>query len=196
MTDDRINLVRPDEATGKARAVFDDILAERGPSGLTPTWGFFALQPDLLEHWWGLVKRIESHGTKLGPKLLHAVALVCAAEVGCPRCINNHQTQLIERYGMTPEDIADALSFEIAESVSDDDRAVLRFAKKVAFGESVGPDDLAALREIGFDDADVSELISVALIETALARRSLAVTGLDDAEDWPRENLPSANYVS
>ena len=96
---------------------------------------------------------------------------------------------------MTPESVADSLAFEESESMSTARRVTLRFAKKVAFGEQMQAEDYGALRAEGFQDADIVELISVALVETALARRSLAISGFDDADDWPEEHLPSANYL-
>ena len=90
----KVSLVKPDEATGEIAEIFDDIRRVKGANFLTPNWGFFALDADLLRHWWGLAKRLQMSEGALPKTLLNGISLVCSAEVNCVRCINNHQTHL------------------------------------------------------------------------------------------------------
>ncbi len=113
----KVCLVKPDDATAEAAEIFEDIRRVKGPKFLTPTWGFFALDVDLLRHWWGLTKRLQMSEGDLPKPLLNSISLICAAEVDCPRCINNHQTHLIEHFGMTEADVVEILNFETSSKV-------------------------------------------------------------------------------
>jgi alkylhydroperoxidase family enzyme len=126
--------------------------------------------------------------------LLNAISLVCAAEVDCPRCINNHQTHLIEHFGMNADDVAELLDFENSDKIDAKTAAVLRFARKMAFNEGVEPADFQALRDNGVSDRGVAEIVSMAMLESGMARHAVGVAPYEDGDSWPRTNLPSAFY--
>lgn len=46
---DKVKLVQPDFADDEVAAIFDDIRKTKGANFLTPTWGFFALDIELLK---------------------------------------------------------------------------------------------------------------------------------------------------
>ena len=101
--------------------------------------------------------------------LLNAISLVCAAEVDCPRCINNHQTHLIEHFEMTVDDVMECIDFENSKSLDLMWKDVLRFARKVAFNEGTTEEDFQALRDHGIDDVGIDDVspdlyISVTLV--------------------------------
>src|SRR5690606_9632115 len=114
--------------------------------------------------------------------------LVCAAEVNCVRCINNHQTHLIEHYGMTEADVVEILNFENSTKVDAKTKAVLRFARKVAFAEGTTDEDFAALREHGISDIGIAEIVSMAMLESGMARHAVGVAQFEDCDAWPQEN--------
>src|SRR6185437_7753950 len=192
---DKVRLVKPNEAKGEIAEIFEDIRRVKGPNYLTPTWGFFALDVDLLRHWWGLTKRLQMAKGDLPKPLLNSISLVCAAEVDCPRCINNHQTHLIEHFGMTEADVVEILNFETSTKVDAKTKAVLRFARKVAFAEGTTEEDFAELRRHGIDDVGVAEIVSMAMLESGMARHAVGVAPFEDGDQWPRENLPSKTYA-
>jgi len=191
---DKVKLVKPDEASAEVAEIFEDIRKTKGPKFLTPTWGFFALDIDLLRHWWGLTKRLQMVRGDLPEPTLNAISLVCAAEVDCPRCINNHQTHLIEHFGMSPDDVAEILDFENSDKVDEKTKAILRFARKVAFNEGTTDADFAALRAHGVTDRGVAEIVSMSMLESGMARHAVGVAPFEDGDSWPRNNLPSAFY--
>ncbi len=191
---DKVKLVKPDEATAEIAAIFEDIRKTKGPKFLTPTWGFFALDVDLLRHWWGLTKRLQMVRGDLPETTLNAISLVCAAEVDCPRCINNHQTHLIDHFGMSPDDVAEILDFENSDKVPENVKVVLRFARKVAFNEGTADADFQALRDNGVTDRGVAEIVSMAMLESGMARHAVGVAPFEDGDSWPRQNLPSSFY--
>jgi alkylhydroperoxidase family enzyme len=192
---DKVRLVKPNEADEDVARIFEDIRQTKGSNFLTPTWGFFALDKELLTHWWGLTKRLQMAKGDLPKPLLNAISLVCAAEVDCPRCINNHQTHLIEHFDLTVDDVNDILDFENTERVDGRTKAVLRFARKVAFNEGTTPADFDLLREHGISDVGVAEIVSMAMLESGMARHAVGVAPFEDGDAWPRENLPSKTYA-
>jgi alkylhydroperoxidase family enzyme len=190
----KVTLVKPDQAKGEIAEIFEDIRRTKGDRYLTPTWGFFALDVDLLRHWWGLTKRLQMQKGDLPQTLLNAISLVCASEVDCPRCINNHQTHLIEHFGMSEDDVAELLDFENSDKVDAKTKSVLRFARKMAFNEGTEPADFQALRDHGVTDRGVAEIVSMAMMESGMARHAVGVAPFEDGDAWPRTNLPSQFY--
>ena len=191
----KVKLVKPAEAQGERAQIFEDIRKTKGANFLTPTWGFFALDIDLLRHWWGLTKRLQMTEGAIPKPLLNSISLVCAAEVNCPRCINNHQTHLIEHFGMTEDDVLEVLDFENSVKLDEKTKAVLRFARKTAFNEPMGDADFDALRKHGITDVGVAEIVSMAMLESGMARHAVGVAQFEDGDQWPRENLPSKVYA-
>jgi alkylhydroperoxidase family enzyme len=191
----KVRLRKPEDATGEIAEIFEDIRRTKGPNFLTPTWGFFGLDVDLLRHWWGLTKRLQMSPGSLPKPLLNSISLVCAAEVDCPRCINNHQTHLIEHFGLTEADVVEILNFETSSKVDAKTKAVLRFARKVAFAEGTTDEDFQELRRHGVDDLGVAEIVSMAMLESGMARHAVGVAPFENGDEWPRENLPSATYA-
>jgi alkylhydroperoxidase family enzyme len=190
----RIHLVKPHEATGEVAEIFEDIKRTKGDRYLTPTWGFFAHDVELLRHWWALQKRLQKTAGDIPKKLMFGIYFVLAAEVGCPRCINNAQTHLIESFDMTADEVAAMMDFENADSISDGDKAVLNFTKKVGFGIETTEEDFAALREHGYSDKQIVEMVSLVILEAGFIRRSYTVAKFEDGENWPRDNMPSEFY--
>ncbi len=191
---DKVKLVQPDDAQGEIAEIFEDIRQTKGANFLTPTWGFFGLDKELIKGWWILTKRLQMTPGSLPKPLLNAISLVCAAEVDCPRCINNHQTHLIEHFNMTEDDVMDCLEFETCETLDPMWRDVLRFARKVAFNEGTTDEDFEKLRAHGVDDVGIAEIVSMAMLESGMARHAVGVAPFENGDDWPKDNLPSAFY--
>lgn len=192
---DKVNLIQPDCADAEVAEIFDDIRATKGANFLTPTWGFFALDIELLKGWWMLTKRLQTTPGALSKPLLNAISLVCAAEVDCPRCINNHQTHLIEHFGMGMNDVLECMAFENSSTLDPMWKDVLRFARKVAFNQGMEDRDFQALRDHGIDDLGIAEIVSMAMLESGMARHAVGVAPFENGDRWPKENLPSAGYA-
>jgi len=191
---DKVQLVKPDAADDEVAAIFEDIRRTKGANFLTPTWGFFALDIEILKGWWTLTKRLQMTEGSISKPLLNAISLVCAAEVDCPRCINNHQTHLIEHFGLTTDDVMDILEFEQSTKLDDMWKDVLRFARKVAFNQGTTDEDFQKLRDHGIDDVGVCEIVSMAMLESGMSRHAVGVAPFENGDTWPKENLPSAFY--
>jgi hypothetical protein len=191
----RLNLVKPAEATGEVAEIFADIRRTKGDKFLTPTWGFFAHDPELLKHWWGLQKRLQKIEGEVPKRIMFGITYLCAAEVGCPRCINNAQVHLQEQFDVTDDDLAEFAQFETSTKITNAEKAVYRFCRKMAFDQPTSEEDFAALRAHGYSDRAIVEMISITILESGFIRRARAVAPFEDGKNWPRENLPSSFYA-
>lgn len=192
----RIELVKPADASARVAAVFEDIRRTKGARFLTPTWGFFAHDPELLEHWWGLQKRLQKIEGEVPKRVMFGIMFVCATEVGCPRCINNAQVHLQEQFDVSDADILELSDFENSRLVPEAEKAVYRFCRKMAFDQPTTEEDFSALRAAGYSDRGIVEIISLTILESGFIRRARAVAPFEDGALWPKENLPSSAYAS
>lgn len=193
---ERICLVKPAQASPEVAAIFEDIKATKGAKFLTPTWGFFAHDPELLTHWWGLQKRLQKIAGEVPKKIMFGITFVCATEVGCPRCINNAQVHLQEQFDLSDEEILELSDFENSKVIPEKEKAVYRFCQKMAFDKPTTEADFAALRAAGYSDRAIVEMISITILEAGFIRRARAVAPFEDGSLWPKENLPSSTYAS
>ena len=58
-----------------------------------------------------------------------------------------------------------------------------------------GEADFAALRKHGITDLGVAEIVSMAMLESGMARHAVGVAQFENGDQWPRENLPSKTYA-
>ncbi len=192
----RINLVKPEEANATVAAIFEDIKKTKGAKFLTPTWGFFAHDPELLTLWWGLQKRLQKITGEVPKKIMFGITFVCATEVGCPRCINNAQVHLQDQFDLSDEDILELSDFENSKVIPESEKAVYRFCRKMAFDQPTTEDDFSALRAAGYSDRAIVEMISITILESGFIRRARALAPFEDGALWPKDNLPSATYAN
>jgi hypothetical protein len=192
----RIALVKPSEASAEVAAIYADIKATKGAKFLTPTWGFFANDPELLKLWWGLQKRVQKIAGEVPKKVMFGIMFVCASQIGCPRCINNAQVHLQEQLGVGDDEILELADFEHSKVIPEADKAVYRFCRKVAFDVPTTEDDFAGLRAAGYSDRAIVEMISLTILESGFIRRSRALAPFEDGALWPKENLPSPTYAA
>ena len=191
----RIRLVKPDEATAEVAAIYADIKATKGAKFLTPTWGFFANDPELLKLWWALQKRVQKIAGEVPKKVMLGIMFVCASQIGCPRCINNAQVHLQEQLGLSDDDILDLADFERSQMITKGEKAVYRFCRKLAFDLPTTEQDFADLRSAGYSDRAIVEIVSLTILESGFIRRARALAPFEDGAQWPKENLPSAVYA-
>ena len=191
----RIALVKPSQASAEVAEIYADIKATKGAKFLTPTWGFFANDPELLKLWWGLQKRVQKIAGEIPKKVMLGIMFVCASEIGCPRCINNAQVHLQDQFGLSNDAIQELADFENSKQIPESEKAVYRFCRKMAFDLPTTEEDFAALRAAGYSDKGIVEMISLTILESGFIRRARALAPFEDGSQWPKENLPSATYA-
>jgi uncharacterized peroxidase-related enzyme len=178
----RINLVTPSEATGDAKVALDQVTAA---FGVTPNmFRAVANSPAALKSMWGAFGALG--GGTLGAKLGEQIAVAVADIDACNYCLAAH-TALGRKAGATVEEMAEAQAGRSADPKA---AAVLAFVVKVVNDRAqVSDGDVQALREAGFDDEAIVEI--VAHIALNLFTNYINVA-LDVPVDFPAVRLRKA----
>ena len=190
-----VRLVKPGEGSEEVEKVYEEICRMKDPRWLGPLFGFFAHVPGLLKAWWELQKQLEVVKGHVPRDLTNRIAMVCAVASDCPRCVNFHKTDLIHRMEMDPEEVEKLHNFENAD-LPETEKAVFRVARKLTLNEQMTDAEFRALREAGYDDAAIVEIVSVALLEGGFARHASVFARFEDGMNWPAQHTPSAEYRS
>jgi alkylhydroperoxidase family enzyme len=190
-----VRLVKPGEGSEEVEKVYEEICRMKDPRWLGPLFGFFAHVPGLLKAWWELQKQLEVVKGRVPRDLTNRIAMVCAVASDCPRCVNFHKTDLIHRMEMDPEEVDKLHDFENAD-LPKAEKAVFRVARKLTLNEQMTDMEFRALRESGYDDAAIVEIVSVALLEGGFARHASVFARFEDGMNWPAQHTPSAEYRS
>ncbi len=190
---DPIRLVKPGDATGEVAQIYDEIRRIKDPRWLGPLFGFFGHVPGLLRGFWELQKRLEVLDGHVPRELMNRIAMICAVASDCPRCVNFHKTDLIHRLGLDEEEVEKLHDFESAD-LPESEKAVFRVAWKLTTNEQLTDCEFQALREHGYSDPEIVEIVSVALLEGGFARHASVLARFEDGMDWPAQNTPSAEY--
>lgn len=81
---------------------------------------------------------------------------------GCGWCRGSHSRYLVKEVGLTAEQVRRAREGEDADGVTDLQKLLIRFARKVATApREIDEHDIAELREAGLDDAQIVEVVAV-----------------------------------
>lgn len=149
----RVPLVDRSEASGDAKALLDDIHAA---FGTTPAmFRATAHSPAALRLMWSGFGALG--GGRLPAKLGEQIAVAVADRNGCAYCLAAH-TALGRKAGASGEEMRAA---QAGESADPRTAAALRFALAlVEHRGHVGSADVQALRDAGFDDGDVVEIVA------------------------------------
>jgi uncharacterized peroxidase-related enzyme len=173
--------------------VYDEICRLKDPRWLGPLFGFFAHVPGLLKAWWELQKQLEVLNGRVPRELTNRIAMVCAVATDCPRCVNFHQTDLIDRMKLDAAEVQKLHDFESSD-LPETEKAVFRVARKLTLNEQITDAEFQALRAAGYDDAAIVEIVSVALLEGGFARHASVFARFEDGVNWPARHTPSADY--
>lgn len=130
-------------------------------------WGFvanieraFAMWPELATAEHGLTEAVMVDG-ELSPGLKEAIAVVVSQVNACPYCYSHHTFQM-DRAGRTEAEqrAINDLDFDALDDPGE--RAALAFAEAAARDSNrVTDDDVGALRDAGFDDREILEVVTV-----------------------------------
>ncbi|WP_375552707.1 MULTISPECIES: carboxymuconolactone decarboxylase family protein [Rhodophyticola] len=103
-----VRLLRDDELSDTARAVFDDIRATRGTDHINNFWRALAHDPALLKATWERLKVVMAPGA-LDPLVKEMLYVAVSTANGCSYCIHSH-TAAAKAKGMTPEQHGELLA--------------------------------------------------------------------------------------
>jgi len=192
----RFKLVKPNEATGRTKELYDDIVATWGKRRLVPVFGFWGRDPDTLAAAWLPCKKIE-HGESKTPKdIIVGACLVGAMSVGCKRCIMFHTSDLIDRLGVTQERADTIAAYQQSFNqgkLTDAEYIALRFADCLCQGLLFEPAEWEML-STNYSDDQIHEIAVVSLVEGMYAKYGQVMAPYDESSDWPDEYRLSSGY--
>lgn len=98
----------------------------------------------------------------LGKRRAELISLAVSGINSCAYCGTAHAGTMVARGDLTPEEAAQVFKDWRRLDLADDDRAMLEFAEKLTFEPSrIGATDVDALREAGFDDLGIYDIVLV-----------------------------------
>ena len=97
-------------ATGRVRAIFDDIKATKGLDAVPRFWRVLATNPDQLDRIWAQLKdTMHPEGpTQISPLVREIIALAVSATNGCPYCVQSH-TAAVRKLGLDAAGIGEVM---------------------------------------------------------------------------------------
>jgi uncharacterized peroxidase-related enzyme len=149
-----LQTVPPEEAAGEVKAMYDKDLAAQGyVANFTRT---FSLRPEVLQGWLALKNAITSG---MDPRLYELVTVATATAIRSSYCSLVHGQILATSY-YPAEEVVSIAADDVGDPLDAADAAVIRFARKVAEeAEKITEEDVDELRDLGFSDADVFNVI-------------------------------------
>lgn len=182
--------VPPEQATGRLREIYQ---RAAGPGGeVDNILTAHGLRPHTLQGHLALYKAVLHHsGNTLPGWLLETVGVYVSLLNGCAYCVDHHSVGLARELAdpagadaiLSALHTAAATGADVAGGVGDAERRVLRYARRLTVDpSSVGPDDIAALREAGLDDGQVLEVNQV-VAYFAYANRTVLGLGVTTSGD-------------
>jgi uncharacterized peroxidase-related enzyme len=182
----RINALNPETATGKTKELFNGIHAKFGTvPNMMKTMGH---SPSLLEGYLSLNNALGQSSVR--GALGELIAIAIANANGCEYC-NAAHSYIGEKIAGLKKDAIDLAR----EGKSDNTKiqAALTFARKlVATKGKVTNDDIASLKDAGFDDAGVADIIGHTALNI-LTNYFNNATGVK--VDFPEVELAEASLV-
>ena len=103
-----LGLVEYPDAPPEVRAVYDDIMATRGPNWINNFWKALAHDPPTLRRTWDSVKQIMAPGA-LDPLTKEMIYVAVSATTLCAYCIASH-TAAARKAGMTDAMFAELMA--------------------------------------------------------------------------------------
>lgn len=149
----RVPLIDRAHTTPERQALLDEI---HSAFGATPAmFRAVANSPAALRSMWGAFKALG--GGTLGARLGEQIAVAVANRNACAYCLAAH-TVLGQKTGASAADMAAA---QVGDASDPQTRAALHFALKVVNERAqVGSADVQALRDVGFSDEAVVEILA------------------------------------
>jgi uncharacterized peroxidase-related enzyme len=149
-----LHTVPPEEAAGEVKAMYDKDLAAQGyVANYTRA---FSCRPEVLQGWQALKNTISSG---MDPRLFELATVAAAAAIRSSYCSLVHGRILANGY-YSADKVMSIAENDVADALDAADAAVVRFARKVAEeAEKITQEDVDGLRDLGFSDDDVFNVI-------------------------------------
>jgi uncharacterized peroxidase-related enzyme len=153
----RFKTIDPATATGRTKELLD---AVKQKFGMVPNiTRLMANSPQVLEGYLGFSGALG--GGRLDPQLRERIAIAVASANGCNYCLSAH-TAVGQMIGLSQEELTAA---QRGQSSSAKESAVLAFVTKIVRERGwVKDEDLTSLRQGGFDDGEIVEIIAATVL--------------------------------
>ncbi len=153
----RFKPVDPAAATGRTKELLD---AVKQKFGMVPNiTRLMANSPQVLEGYLGFSGALA--GGRLDPQLRERIAIAVASANGCDYCLSAH-TAGGRMVGLSQEELTAA---QQGQSSGERETVALRFATKIVRERGwVADKDVNGLRQAGFDDGEIVEIIAVTVL--------------------------------
>ena len=171
----RVRPVGLEEATGKAKEMYDEIQEARGEGKVTYIWRAMAINPEVGYHFWQIHKLLmaETGGEgKLDRKLREKIALMTSLTHECKYCMSFHSSTL-DRIGLNKEETKKYIEFEQGKDVDipEHEKKLLSFVKKVAIDpHKILDEEVDEIRALGYDDKDLVEIMQILMLFVGISR--------------------------
>ncbi len=164
-----------EEAAGEVKALYDEDLAAQGY--VANYTRVFSGRPEALRGWQALKNAITSG---MDPRLYELATVAAATAIRSSYCSLVHGRILATRYYPAEQVVSIAGNDEAALDAAD--AAVVRFARKVAEeAENITQEDVDELRDLGFSEADVFNVILASAARCFFSKVVDATGALPDA---------------
>lgn len=148
----RIEPRKPEEAQGKAKALLDDVKKALG--SIPNIFKEMAVAPPVLQAYLGMHGALS--GGKLDAKLRERIAVLSAELNRCDYCLAAH-TEIGKSVGLKEAELVESRGASSADAKT---KAGLTFARTlIADRGEVADADVAAVREAGYSDAEILEIV-------------------------------------
>ena len=149
----RLNVVDPDQATGKSKEIFDGLKKKMGR--VVNIFKGMGNSPAALQAYLSMSGALAEG--QLAPEDREAVYLAVSQQNGCSYCVSAH-TVIAKRAGMTEDQI---LAIRKFQPQSDKLRALVKFVLRVMERKGFVDDaDIAAVRQAGYSDGQIAEAVA------------------------------------
>jgi uncharacterized peroxidase-related enzyme len=155
----RVKTISPESSTGKVKELLDGV---NGKLGMVPNMmREMANSPAVLEGYIQFSGAL-ARGT-LSAKVREQIALAVAEANGCDYCLAAHSA-IGKLVGLTAEQISDSRRGGAVDPKTD---ALIRFARRVVDTRGrVSENDLKTIRDAGFDDGAIAEVVAAVALDT------------------------------
>lgn len=154
-----IKVVPHEESQGRLREIFDETVKKRGK--LAEIHKIHSLNPESLVAHMGLYMTLLFGKSPLSRRERELIGVAVSKTNGCRYCVAHHSDSLA-RYEKRA-DYVRAVGEGPWESLEDKDLKVCRFVEKLTANPSaMTEDDLSPLREVGYGDDAVLDIVQVA----------------------------------
>lgn len=151
-----ISTTTPEEANGDVEAMYE---RQRSAWGYVPNYArAFCHRPEVLARWGRLLAEIRR---PMSDRRFELATFAAALELRNPACSLAHGKQLAAFFSFA--EISDMAAGKHVPSLTDAERAMMQLARRVARdATSVGASDIDSLREHGFTDAEIFDIVATA----------------------------------